>query len=153
MYLRSIYVRFCCAAAFGETVRNKRSNNTIPMKTDIEIARETKLKSIREIAARVGFPEEELFNYGKYIAKVPYKLIDEKQVAKNHLILVTAITATKAGVGKTTVSIGLGMGLNHIGKKAIIALREPSLGPCFGMKGGATAVSYTHLTLPTMAVV
>ena len=115
------------------------------MKTDIEIARETKLKSIREIAARVGFPEEELFNYGKYIAKVPYKLIDEKQVAKNHLILVTAITATKAGVGKTTVSIGLGMGLNHIGKKAIIALREPSLGPCFGMKGGATGGGYTQV--------
>ena len=115
------------------------------MKTDIEIARETKLKNIREIAAKVGFPEEELFNYGKYIAKVPYQLIDEKKVAKNHLILVTAITATKAGVGKTTVSIGLGMGLNHIGKKAIIALREPSLGPCFGMKGGATGGGYTQV--------
>ena len=86
------------------------------MKTDIEIARETKLKNIREVAAKVGFPDDEVFNYGKYIAKIPYKLIDEKKVAKNHLILVTAITATKAGVGKTTVSIGLGMGLNHIGK-------------------------------------
>ena len=106
------------------------------MKTDIEIARETKLENIRDVAARVGFPDEEVFNYGKYIAKVPYTLIDDSKVKKNHLILVTAITATKAGVGKTTVSIGLGMGLNHIGKKAIIALREPSLGPCFGMKGG-----------------
>ena len=108
------------------------------MKTDIEIARETKLENIRDIAAQIGIHEDDVYSYGKYIAKVPYKLIDDKKVAKNHLILVTAITATKAGVGKTTVSIGLGMGLNHIGKKAIIALREPSLGPCFGMKGGAT---------------
>ena len=115
------------------------------MKSDIEIARETKLKNIREVAAGVGFPDEEVFNYGKYIAKIPYKLIDDKKVAKNHLILVTAITATKAGVGKTTVSIGLGMGLNHIGKKAIIALREPSLGPCFGMKGGATGGGYAQV--------
>ena len=85
------------------------------MKTDIEIARETTLKHIREVASNVGFPDDEVFNYGKYIAKVPYKLIDEKKVAKSHLILVTAITATKAGVGKTTVSIGLGMGLIHFG--------------------------------------
>ena len=122
------------------TIKTKRE-----MKTDIEIARETTLKNIREVAAQVGFPDDEVFNYGKYIAKVPYKLIDEKKVAKNHLILVTAITATKAGVGKTTVSIGLGMGLNHIGKKAIIALREPSLGPCFGMKGGATGGGYAQV--------
>ena len=115
------------------------------MKTDIEIARETKLENIRDIAARVGFPDDEVFNYGKYIAKVPYKLIDDNKVKKNHLILVTAITATKAGVGKTTVSIGLGMGLNHIGKNAIIALREPSLGPCFGMKGGATGGGYAQV--------
>ena len=115
------------------------------MKSDIEIARSVKLKNIREIAAQVGFPEDEVFNYGKYIAKIPYKLIDSKKVAKSHLILVTAITATKAGVGKTTVSIGLGMGLNHIGKRAIIALREPSLGPCFGMKGGATGGGYTQV--------
>ena len=115
------------------------------MKSDIEIARSIKLKNIREIAAQVGFPDEEVFNYGKYIAKIPYKLIDEKKVSKNHLILVTAITATKAGVGKTTVSIGLGMGLNRIGKRAIIALREPSLGPCFGMKGGATGGGYTQV--------
>ena len=115
------------------------------MKSDIEIARSVKLKNIREIAAQVGFPDDEVFNYGKYIAKIPYKLIDSKKVAKSHLILVTAITATKAGVGKTTVSIGLGMGLNHIGKRAIIALREPSLGPCFGMKGGATGGGYTQV--------
>ena len=115
------------------------------MKSDIEFARSIKLKNIREIAAQVGFPEDEVFNYGKHIAKIPYKLIDDKKVKKSHLILVTAITATKAGVGKTTVSIGLGMGLNHIGKRAIIALREPSLGPCFGMKGGATGGGYTQV--------
>ena len=115
------------------------------MKSDIEIARSVKLKNIREIAAQVGFPEDEVFNYGKHIAKIPYKLIDDKKAKKSHLILVTAITATKAGVGKTTVSIGLGMGLNHIGKRAIIALREPSLGPCFGMKGGATGGGYTQV--------
>ena len=115
------------------------------MKSDIEIARSIQLKNIREVAAGVGFPDEEVFNYGKYVAKIPYKLIDEEKVSKNHLILVTAITATKAGVGKTTVSIGLGMGLNRIGKRAIIALREPSLGPCFGMKGGATGGGYTQV--------
>ncbi|MBQ5647748.1 MAG: formate--tetrahydrofolate ligase [Alistipes sp.] len=115
------------------------------MKSDIEIARSVKLQDIREIAAKVGFPEEEVFNYGKHIAKIPYKLIDSKKVNKSHLILVTAITATKAGVGKTTVSIGLGMGLNRIGKRAMIALREPSLGPCFGMKGGATGGGYTQV--------
>ena len=115
------------------------------MKSDIEIARSVKLKDIREIAAKVGFPEEEVFNYGKHIAKIPYKLIDDKKINKSHLILVTAITATKAGVGKTTVSIGLGMGLNRIGKRAMIALREPSLGPCFGMKGGATGGGYTQV--------
>ena len=115
------------------------------MKSDIEIARSVKLQDIREIAAKVGFPEEEVFNYGKHIAKIPYKLIDDKKAKKSHLILVTAITATKAGVGKTTVSIGLGMGLNRIGKRAMIALREPSLGPCFGMKGGATGGGYTQV--------
>ena len=115
------------------------------MKSDIEIARSVKLKDIREIADKVGFPQEEVFNYGKHIAKIPYKLIDDKKINKSHLILVTAITATKAGVGKTTVSIGLGMGLNHIGKRAMIALREPSLGPCFGMKGGATGGGYTQV--------
>ena len=125
--------------------KESKLNERKRMKTDIEIARETKLENIRDIAARVGFPDEEVFNYGKYIAKVPYKLIDDAKVKKNHLILVTAITATKAGVGKTTVSIGLGMGLNHIGKNAIIALREPSLGPCFGMKGGATGGGYAQV--------
>ena len=115
------------------------------MLSDIEIARSIELKNIREIAAKVGIAEDELFNYGRHIAKIPYKLIDNKKIDKSHLILVTAITATKAGVGKTTVSIGLGMGLNRIGKRAVIALREPSLGPCFGMKGGATGGGYTQV--------
>ena len=83
--------------------------------------------------------------YGRYIAKVPYTLIDEAKVKKSKLILVTAITPTKAGIGKTTVSIGLALGLNKIGKKAVLALREPSLGPCFGMKGGAAGGGYAQV--------
>ena len=107
------------------------------MKSDIEIARSIELKKIKQVAESVGIPREEVENYGRYIAKIPEHLIDEEKVKQSNLILVTAITATKAGIGKTTVSIGLALGLNKIGKKAIVALREPSLGPCFGMKGGA----------------
>ena len=107
------------------------------MKSDIEIARETPLLKIKEVANRIGIPKEDVQNYGKYMAKLPLHLIDEEQVRQHNLILVTAITPTKAGIGKTTVSIGLALGLNRLGKKAIVALREPSLGPCFGMKGGA----------------
>ncbi len=115
------------------------------MKTDIEIARETSLKKIEDIANNVGIPSDEINNYGKYIAKLPLSLIDEEKVKKSNLILVTAITPTKAGIGKTTVSIGLSLGLNKIGKKAIVALREPSLGPCFGMKGGAAGGGYSQV--------
>ena len=104
------------------------------MKSDIEIARSIELKKIKQVAESVGIPREEVENYGRYIAKIPEHLIDEEKVKQSNLILVTAITATKAGIGKTTVSIGLALGLNKIGKKAIVALREPSLGPCFGMK-------------------
>lgn len=107
------------------------------MKSDIEIARSIELKKIKRVAESVDIPRDEVENYGRYIAKIPTHLIDEEKVKKSNLILVTAITATKAGIGKTTVSIGLALGLNKIGKKAIVALREPSLGPCFGMKGGA----------------
>lgn len=107
------------------------------MKSDIEIARSVELKKIKQVAESIGIPRDEVENYGRYIAKIPEYLIDEEKVKKSNLILVTAITATKAGIGKTTVSIGLALGLNKIGKKAIVALREPSLGPCFGMKGGA----------------
>ncbi len=115
------------------------------MKSDIEIARSIKLAEIQEVADKFGIPSKEIENYGHYIAKVPVRLIDEEKVEKSNLILVTAITPTKAGIGKTTVSIGLALGLNRIGKKAICALREPSLGPCFGMKGGAAGGGYTQV--------
>ena len=115
------------------------------MKSDIEIARETSLKKIEDIANNIGIPSDDINNYGKYIAKLPLSLIDEEKIKKSNLILVTAITPTKAGIGKTTVSIGLSLGLNKIGKKAIVALREPSLGPCFGMKGGAAGGGYSQV--------
>lgn len=112
------------------------------MKTDLEIAHSTTLRPIDEVAADMQIPAEELEHYGKHIAKLPLHLIDKP---KGKLILVTAITATKAGIGKTTVSIGLALGLNKIGKKAVVALREPSLGPCFGMKGGAAGGGYAQV--------
>lgn len=112
------------------------------MKTDIEIAHETELERIDNVAAKIGIATDDLEHYGKYIAKLPLNLITEP---KGKLILVTAITATKAGIGKTTVSIGLALGLNKIGKRAVVALREPSLGPCFGMKGGAAGGGYAQV--------
>lgn len=115
------------------------------MKSDIEIARSIELTKIKQIARDYDIPVEEIHNYGRYIAKVPETLIDDEKVKKSNLILVTAITPTKAGIGKTTVSIGLALGLNRIGKKAICALREPSLGPCFGMKGGAAGGGYAQV--------
>lgn len=115
------------------------------MKTDIEIAREARLINIRDVAAGIGIGEDLLEPYGKYIAKIPYTSIDEEKVKSHKLILVTAITPTKAGIGKTTVSIGLALGLNRIGKNAVLALREPSLGPCFGMKGGAAGGGYAQV--------
>ena len=115
------------------------------MKTDIQIARECELLPIGEIATQLGIAPEEIEPYGRYMAKVPVSLIDEKKVKKSRLILVTAISPTKAGIGKTTVSIGLTLGLNKIGKKASVALREPSLGPCFGIKGGAAGGGYAQV--------
>ena len=115
------------------------------MKTDIEIARSVQMRKITEIAESIGIPEEKIDQYGRYMAKVSRQLVDEEKVAKSKLILVTAITATKAGIGKTTVSVGLALGLNKIGKNAIVALREPSLGPCFGMKGGAAGGGYAQV--------
>lgn len=115
------------------------------MKSDIEIAHSVKLQPIQSIAAKIGISEDVLEPYGKYIAKVPYTSIDKAKADKSNLILVTAITPTKAGIGKTTVSIGLALGLNEIGKKAVLALREPSLGPCFGMKGGAAGGGYAQV--------
>ena len=115
------------------------------MKTDIEIARSIELVKIKQVARETGIPVEHISNYGRYIAKVDESQIDEEKVQQSNLILVTAITPTKAGIGKTTVSIGLALGLNKIGKKTIVALREPSLGPCFGMKGGAAGGGYAQV--------
>lgn len=112
------------------------------MKTDIQIARESELLPISEVATQLGIAPESIEPYGRYMAKVPVSLIDEARVRQSRLILVTAISPTKAGIGKTTVSIGLALGLNKIGKKAAVALREPSLGPCFGIKGGAAGGGY-----------
>lgn len=114
------------------------------MKADIEIARSIRMKRITGVAAGIGIPEDGIEQYGHYMAKIPVELINEEKIMKSNLILVTAITATKAGIGKTTASIGLALGLNRIGKKAIVALREPSLGPCFGMKGGAAGGGYAQ---------
>ncbi len=113
------------------------------MKTDIEIARSVPLKPINEVAQSLGIDADQIETYGKTVAKLPLSLLQKEKRGK--LILVTAITATKAGIGKTTVSIGLALGLNAIGKKACVALREPSLGPCFGMKGGAAGGGYAQV--------
>ena len=116
------------------------------MKSDIEIAQEAKMEHIKDVAAKVGIEEEELEFYGKYKAKLSDEL--EQKVSKNpdgKLILVTAINPTPAGEGKTTVSIGLAQALNRIGRKTIVALREPSLGPCFGVKGGAAGGGYSQV--------
>lgn len=118
------------------------------MKSDIQIARETELKEIQEVARGAEIPLERVSPYGRYMAKVDHHLLAEnegKGKKQGNLILVTAITPTKAGIGKTTVSIGLALGLNKIGKRAFVALREPSLGPVFGMKGGAAGGGYTQV--------
>lgn len=115
------------------------------MKSDIELARETTMKHISEIAADLGIQEDDLELYGKFKAKIPLKYIDRDKSEKNSLILVSAISPTPAGEGKTTVSIGLSQGLNLIGKKCTVVLREPSLGPVFGIKGGATGGGYSQV--------
>lgn len=115
------------------------------MKTDIEIAQSTTLRSINDVATEIGIDDKYVENYGRYIAKVSTNAIDHKKQKEHHLILVTAISPTKAGIGKTTVSVGLALGLHFIGKKAVLALREPSLGPCFGMKGGAAGGGYAQV--------
>ena len=113
--------------------------------TDIEIAHKASMKHINEIAAQLGISEDDLIHYGKYKAKLPLQLIDLEKVKKNKLILVSAISPTPAGEGKTTISIGLTQGLNRIGKKTTVVLREPSLGPVFGIKGGATGGGYSQV--------
>jgi formate--tetrahydrofolate ligase len=115
------------------------------MKSDIDIAHEAKMKPITEIAEKIGIPIDDLIPYGKYKAKLPLHLIDHKNLNNNMLVLVSAISPTPAGEGKTTVSIGLAQALNRIGKKTTVVLREPSLGPVFGIKGGATGGGYSQV--------
>ncbi len=116
------------------------------MKTDIEIAQEAVLDPIREVAAKLSIPEEDLELYGKYKAKLSDGLLERtKDNPDGKLVLVTAINPTPAGEGKTTTSIGLGQALGRLGKKAVLALREPSLGPCFGIKGGAAGGGYAQV--------
>ena len=116
------------------------------MKTDIEIAQEAELLPIREVAARLDISEDELELYGTYKAKLTDELL-QKHADKpdGKLVLVTAINPTPAGEGKTTTSIGLGQAFGLMGKKAVLALREPSLGPCFGIKGGAAGGGYAQV--------
>jgi len=115
------------------------------MKKDIEIAQEANIRPIAEIAIKLGIPPDELEMYGRYKAKIPLHFIDEERLKKAKLILVTAITPTPAGEGKTTTSIGLAQALNLLGKKTTVVLREPSLGPVFGIKGGAAGGGYSQV--------
>ncbi len=116
------------------------------MSSDIEIARAAKTEHINTIAAKIGIPEDAVLNYGPNKAKVSMDFISGlKHKERGKLVLVTAMTPTPAGEGKTTTTVGLGDGLNAIGKKAIVCLREPSLGPCFGMKGGAAGGGYAQV--------
>jgi formate--tetrahydrofolate ligase len=115
------------------------------MKHDIEIAQQASIRPIGDIAEILGIPRDELELYGKYKAKIPLSFINEEKIKKAKLVLVTAITPTPAGEGKTTTSIGLAQALNVIGKKATVVLREPSLGPVFGIKGGAAGGGYSQV--------
>ena len=110
------------------------------MKSDIEIAQEARMKPIAEIAASLGLADEDVIPYGRYKAKINHRLI-HKAGKQGKLVLVTAISPTPAGEGKTTTSVGLADALNKIGKKTMVCLREPSLGPVFGVKGGAAAAA------------
>ena len=112
--------------------------------TDIEIAQRAQMKHVKEIAKTAGIDEEYLEQYGNYKAKIDTKLL-QKEGKEGKLILVTAITPTPAGEGKTTTTIGLADGLRRIGKKSMVALREPSLGPVFGVKGGAAGGGYAQV--------
>ncbi|HCO30169.1 MAG TPA: formate--tetrahydrofolate ligase, partial [Lachnospiraceae bacterium] len=116
------------------------------MKTDIQIAQEANMLPIKDVAAKLGIVEDDLELYGKYKAKLSSELMHKlKEKPDGKLVLVTAINPTPAGEGKTTISVGLGQALSRLGKKAAIALREPSLGPCFGIKGGAAGGGYAQV--------
>ena len=119
---------------------------SVAVKSDIEVAREAKMKPIAEVGKKIGIPADALLNYGPYKAKISFDFIEQmKNRPDGKLILVTAINPTPAGEGKTTTTVGLGDGLNRIGKKAMSCLREPSLGPCFGVKGGAAGGGYAQV--------
>jgi len=113
--------------------------------TDIEIAQSVEMKHINDVASRLDIQADDIEQYGKYKAKLPLDLIDKSKIEQSNLILVTALTPTPAGEGKTTVSIGLNEGLNKIGKKSVVVLREPSLGPVFGIKGGAAGGGHSQV--------
>ena len=114
--------------------------------SDIEVARAAKMLPIVDVAKKIGIPDEHLYRYGPTKAKLSFEYIESlKSKPNGKLILVTAITPTPAGEGKTTTTVGLGDGLNRIGRKTIICLREPSLGPCFGVKGGAAGGGYAQV--------
>ena len=119
--------------------------NTLEVPNDLEIAKQTPLKHIIQIAAKLGLEPDDIEMYGKFKAKLPLSIIDKDKAAKGNLILVSAISPTPAGEGKTTVSIGLSEGLNLLGKKSVVVIREPSLGPVFGIKGGATGGGYSQV--------
>ena len=113
--------------------------------SDISIAQSVQLQHINDVAKKLNISSDDLEHYGKFKAKLPLKLINESAIEKSNLILVTALTPTPAGEGKTTVSIGLNEGMNTLGKKSIVVLREPSLGPVFGIKGGAAGGGYSQV--------
>ena len=115
------------------------------LKTDLDIAQSVLMKPVQEIASRLNIEADDLELYGKYKAKLPLKLIDQNKVDSSNLILVTAMTPTPAGEGKTTVSIGLNEALNRLGKNSIAVLREPSLGPVLGIKGGAAGGGWSQV--------
>ena len=123
------------------------------MLTDVQIAQNTKMLPIKEVASKIGLSEDDLELYGKYKAKIGFEAIDRmKDKEDGRLILVTAINPTPAGEGKTTVMIGLGQALNKIGKNTVVAMREPSLGPCFGIKGGAAGGGYAQV-VPMLSLI
>ncbi|QED36419.1 formate--tetrahydrofolate ligase [Antarcticibacterium arcticum] len=119
--------------------------NTLEVPNDLEIAKQTQLKHIIQIAAKLGLEPDDIEMYGKFKAKLPLSIIGKEKAAKGNLILVSAISPTPAGEGKTTVSIGLSEGLNRLGKKSVVVIREPSLGPVFGIKGGATGGGFSQV--------
>lgn len=119
--------------------------NALEVPNDLEIAKQTQLRHIIQIAAKLGLEPDDIEMYGKFKAKLPLSIIDKEKAAEGNLILVSAISPTPAGEGKTTVSIGLSEGLNRLGKKSVVVIREPSLGPVFGIKGGATGGGYSQV--------